>query len=364
MKLKFNIETKKVSIRYGISLILTVIFGCMIISIQGENPIKAMGYIVQGSFGNIINIGNTIRWTISSLLVGAAATIAFKSGVSNLGIEGQMYMGALAAAVVGYSISLPNGIHVIACLLAASIAGALYSLIPALLRLYYKINELITTLIFNFVAIYLTEYITMWVIMAGEQAANGSASITTPKIHTSAQLPIMIKGTTANTGFFIAIAILLIIACFYKYTVEGYEFSQIGQNTNFARMGGVNINRAFMIVFLVSGLISGICGGIEVTGAYYRFNPNFSNNLGWDGIMITRIANNNPVAVILVSIIWGALKQGAMNMERMTSLNRLVVIIIQMLFVLFVSIDYDCIINQLKEKLKQKKYNYNGGNLK
>lgn len=360
MKLKISSETKSALIKYSISIILTFIFGCILITVQGEKPFKAIGYILQGSFGSVMNIGNTIRWIISSLLVGAAATIAFKSGVANLGIEGQIYIGALSAAVIGYSIELPPGFHVIACLLGASILGMLFALIPALLRLYFKINELITTLVLNFIAKDLTEYITMWVIMGGQQAANSSASIATPKILSSAQLPIIIKSTTANSGIFIAIAVLLIIAFFYKYTLEGYELAQIGKNINFARMGGVNITKSFLMVFLISGFISGLCGGIEVTGAYYRFTPSFSNNLGWDGIMIARIANNNPIAVILVSIIWGGLKQGAMNMERMTSLNRLVVIIIQMLFVLFISIDYDSLINRWKSTMKLKKSDYNG----
>lgn len=360
MKFKISGEGKGTILRYSISIILTLLFGCILIAIQGESPLVAVGYIIEGAFGSKINIGNTIRWVISSLMVGGAATVAFKSGIFNLGIEGQLYMGALSAAIIGYSLELPQGVHVIACLLAASIAGMLYALIPALLRMYFKINELVTTLIFNFIAKYLTEYITMWVIMGGEQSANGSASITTPQIFNTARLSTIIKGTTSNTGIFIALGIILLIAFIYKYTVEGYEFIQIGQNMNFARMGGVNINKSFILVFLMSGLISGMGGGIEVTGSYYRFTPNFSNNLGWDGIMITRVANNNPIAVIAVSIIWGALKQGSLHMERMTTLNRLVVIIIQMLFVLFVSIDYDSIFNRWKEKTKAKKTNYKG----
>ncbi|WMM24438.1 ABC transporter permease [Tissierella sp. MB52-C2] len=361
MKLKISHEVKKTILRYGISIILTLLFGGILIAIQGESPLEAVGHIFEGAFGNRINIGNTIRWVISSLMVGGAATVAFKSGVSNLGIEGQLYMGALSAAIIGYSLELPQGLHIIVCLLAASILGMLYALIPALLRMYFKINELVTTLILNFIAKYLTEYITMWVIMGGQQSANGSASITTPQILNTARLSTIIKGTTANTGIFIALGILFFIAFIYKYTLEGYEFTQIGQNMNFARMGGVNINKSFIMVFLMSGLISGMGGGIEVTGSYYRFMPNFSNNLGWDGIMITRVANNNPIAVIIVSIIWGALKQGSLHMERMTTLNRLVVIIIQMLFVLFVSIDYDNLFSKWKEKIKLKKTNYKGG---
>ena len=358
MKSKTSHEVKGIILRYGISIILTLLFGCILIVVQGENPLRAIGHIIEGAFGNKVNVGNTIRWIISSLMVGGAATVAFKSGVSNLGIEGQLYMGALSAAIIGYSIKLPHEIHVIACLLAASIVGMLYVLIPALLRMYFKINELITTLIFNFIAKHLTEYITMWVIMGGEQSANGSASVTTPQIFKTARLSIIIKGTTANTGIFIAIGILLFIAFVYRYTLEGYEFIQMGQNINFARMGGVNINKSFKVVFLMSGLISGMAGGIEVTGSYYRFTPNFSNSLGWDGIMIARVANNNPIAVIIVSIIWGALKQGALHMERITTLNRLVVIIIQTLFVLFVSVDYDNLFNKWNRKMELKKINY------
>lgn len=361
MKIKISTEAKVNVLKYSIAIILTLLFAYVLIAIQGESPLQAIGYIIEGAFGSKINIGNTIRWVIPSLMVGGAATVAFKSGISNLGIEGQLYMGALSAAVIGYSVELPQGLHIISCLLIAGVVGMLYALIPALLRMYFKVNELITTLMLNFVAKYLTEYITMWIIMGGQQSANGSASITTPLIFDTAKLSIIIKGTTANTGIFIALGILLIITFIYKYTLDGYEFTQIGQNMNFARMGGVNINKSFLVVFLASGLIAGMGGGIEVVGSYHRFNPNFSNSLAWDGIMITRIANNNPIAVIIVSIIWGALKQGSLHMERMTSLNRLIVIIIQMLFVLFVSIDYDHLLNKWKGKLKAKKISYKGG---
>ena len=136
------------------------------------------------------------------------------------------------------------------------------------------------------------------------------------------------------------LVIVIIIFLIYKHTKIGYELKQIGQNIEFCKAGGINTTKLFLGVFLISGLISGLCGGIEVSGSYGRFNTNFSSNIGWDGIMIARVAGNNPLGVIAVSFVWGALKAGAMNMERLTTLNRLTVNIIQMFFVLLISVDF------------------------
>jgi simple sugar transport system permease protein len=156
----------------------------------------------------------------------------------------------------------------------------------------------------------------------------------------SAELSPLLKGTTVSTGLFIALAVLAVVWFIDRYTVIGYKIRQAGQNPKFARQGGVNTAIVFASACLASGLIAGLCGGVEIQGANHRFTPGFSRNMGWDGIMIAIVAQSNPLAVTVVSFLWGALKAGAMHMERLTSLNRLVVNIIQMMFVLFVSVDY------------------------
>lgn len=343
-------------IQYAQALIIIVILGGILIRAQGESPAEALKYILEGAVGSPTAIANTLRWATPCMFTGAAVTLAFKSGIMNCGIQGQVYTGALTAAIIGYALPMPKFLHMPICILAAGIVGMLYALIPALMKLYLKVDELITTLMLCFVATYLTEYIVIWMIIGEKVDATRSMANTSPNILETAEIPKLIQGTSTSYGLFLGVAVLIIISLVYRHTVIGYEMKQMGENLSFSRAGGVNTSKMFLGVFLISGFIAGLCGGVEVTGSYGRFNINFSGNIGWDGIMIARIAGNNPLSVIAVSLIWGALKAGSMQMERMTSLNRLSVNIIQMLFVLFVAIDYEKLIAEFNRRKAAAKF--------
>lgn len=348
LKIIFSSNAKINIARYAISLIATLLIGYLLIVANNANPTVAVSEIFKGAFGSKTAIGNTIHWATPCILVGISAAVAFKSGVFNLGLEGQLYFGALVAACVGYMVELPPVIHAIACIIAGGLAGLLYALIPALLKLFLKIDEVISTLLLNYIATLATEYITL--LLLGGNSATPATSITTPFIYKSAELSPIIKGTNATTGVLIAIVVIFIVYMLYKYTLVGYEMKMVGQNLRFSKAGGIDANKMFVVIFLVSGLIAGIAGSIEVLGVNHRFIANFSTNLGWDGIMVTRIAANNPIGVLLVSFIWSAFKAGAMQMERATTMNRYAVNLLQALFVLFISIDYGLLYKRYKDK--------------
>lgn len=353
-KLNIRPEVRRTAVKYTAALVVTFILGGILIQAQGENALHAYKLILSGGLGSIAKIGNSIRWSIPILLSGAAATVAFRSGIFNMGIEGQLYMGAFTGGIVGAYISLPHVPHVLLCLLAGGLAGMLFALIPAVLKLFFNVNVVITTLMMNFIATQLTEYLTLAVVMGGSMSASGSAAITTPQILETATLTNIIPTTAANTGIFISLGVILLIAFAYKHTIAGYEMKQIGQNMRFAETGGVNVVKRFFAVFMISGFLAGMCGAMEVSGAYHMFVAGFSRNIGWEAIMVTRVAESNPIALLLVSLIWGILKAGSMAMERVTSLNRLTVNIIQMIFVLFVAIDYDGLLQSLYKAFRKK----------
>lgn len=333
-------DIRMIFIQYVIALILTLALGALLIYRLGEQPLTAVYYIWDGAFGSLTKFGSTLRWMTPCLFTGIAVAFAFKSGIMNCGIQGQVYMGAITAATIGYAVPMPEGIHAFVCIASAGIVGMLWALIPAIMRLYFRIDEVITSLMFCFIATYITSYIVIWKIIGGKADSTASQANASPQIMDTARIPKLIKGTELNCGMLLGLAIVFIIFLIYKYTKVGYELKQIGQNIEFCKAGGINTTKLFLGVFLISGLISGLCGGIEVSGSYGRFNTNFSSNIGWDGIMIARVAGNNPLGVIAVSFVWGALKAGAMNMERLTTLNRLTVNIIQMFFVLLISVDF------------------------
>ena len=336
---------KIMTLKYGLSLLVTVFLGSILIFAQGESPTYAMAEVVEGAFGSLYKFGNTLRWTAPCLILGIAASVSFKAGVQNLGLSGQCTFGGLVAAVIGYSANLPPLAHILLCIFAAGFTGMLYVLIPAVMRLFFGINEFIATLMLNFVAEILSEY-TVDMILTSSGVYTTATS--TPSINDSAVLPIMIENTSVSYSLLIAIVVALALYAVYKFTVPGYELKQTGENLRFAKVGGVKVVRNFLLIFLLSGFIAGACGGIEVLGVHKKFNVGFATNLGWDGIMVARIAESNPIACIFVAFIWGALKAGSLQIERVTELNRFTVECMKMFFVLMVSIDYERLFYSIK----------------
>lgn len=343
MKRKFTISlnSRLEMSKYVIAFLMVAGIGSLLIFSQGNNPLTAFGAIWDGAFGSQRNFAGTIRWATPSIITGISALIAFKSGIWNVGIEGQMYFGAFAAALVGYEMQLPPVLHVAVCLLVAGVSGMLFALVPAVLKLLLNVNELISTLMLNYVASLFTEYLTFRYM--GFDASELADAIATPDMHATARLSQIIPKTNATTALFIAIAIALMVYVFYKYTVKGYELKMVGQNLKFSKYGGVNYKSTFMMIFLLSGFVAGVCGGTEMCGNFGKFRTAFATNLGWDGVMVASIAKNNPLVVMVVSFIWGALKNGALHLERVTANNRLVVNVIQALFVLMVSVDLNAL---------------------
>ena len=346
------LERHSLIFRYGFAVIMSLLVGCLLFIQQKENPFYAISVIFQGGLANKINIGTSIRWATPCMFAGAAVIIAFRSGVRNMGIEGQIYMGALAAGLVGANLSLPRLPHIILCLLAAGIAGTFYALLPALLRLYFNVDELVVTIMMNFIARYLTYYYVYWILMKGTLSASGSAAIKTENIKKSAQLITIVEGSTASTAFIYAILLLILLYMIYKYTIIGYEAVQLGQNMEFSRAGGVDVIKRFLQIFLLSGFVAGLCGGMEVCGSYHYFLANFSNNIGWEAIMVANAASYNPITLGIISCIWGVMKTGSLHLERMTSLSRYTVNIIQMLFIIFVAVDYIRLYKSFLQKRK------------
>lgn len=345
-------------IKYLVSAMVVMMIGAIIIKLQGGDPLMAFVAIIKGSVGDFNAIGQTIRWATPCIITGIAAVIAFKSGIWNVGIEGQMYVGAFVAAIIGYEFIMPKGLHIFVTLVAAGIMGLVYALIPAILKMYLDVNELISTLMLNYVAVLFTEYLTFKYM--GFDASELADAIATPEVQPTVQLSTIIPGTNASTAIFIALAVAILIYMFYKYTIKGYELKQVGKNLKFTKFGGVKTKATFLMIFLLSGFIAGLCGGTEVLGPLRRFRTSFAINLGWDGVMIASISKDSPIGVMFISLIWGALKSGSFAMERMTSTNRLVISVLQALFVLLVAIDYEAIYMKIKEHNQIKKINNQG----
>lgn len=220
---------------YVIAFILVVLIASVLIVVQGANPIEAFGWMIKGAVGSKSAIASSIRWSTPVIIASTAAVIAQKSGINNLGIEGQLYFGALTTAVCAVYVQGPALVVMLVSILAGALAGMLYSVIPAILRLFFNIDEMLTSLMLNYAAIQFTEFITMQVM--------GLDSNTNPDMIATAEMPEGIglfrfmQPYQADIGFFIGIALAVLVYLLYRYTRVGYEWKLIGQNPEFAKYG-------------------------------------------------------------------------------------------------------------------------------
>lgn len=345
-------QTRDSICNYTISIILVVLVGSLLIRIQGSSPKEAYSWIIRGAFGNRGGLSSSIRWMTPVMFAALAAVVAQRSGINNLGIEGQLYFGALVTGIVGAFWTGPRAIMLPVAVLSGGFAGLLYALVPALLRVFLKVDEMITTLMMNYVALQLTEFITLKVMHMDSNA--NPDMIATPEIASNIALTRILPPYQATTAIFVVVLIGILLHLFYKKTYMGFEWRMLGMNSSFARYAGVDEKKSYLRVFLLSGFIAGLCGAFEILGPHLRFRSSFSTNIGWDGIMVSLIANNSPIGSLVVSSIWGCIKAGSLTMERMTNVNRVLVTLVQAIFVLFITVDIVKLFRNIKLQKKEK----------
>ncbi len=325
------------NIDYLISLLLSItaalIIGALIMTANGRSPIIGYKSLFTGAFGSKYNIATTLAKTVPLVLTGLATAISFQSGIFNIGGEGQLYLGAFAAAYVGFTFTnLPGAVGIFLAIVAGAIIGGLYAFVPALLKVYYKIDEVITTIMLNSVAVLFTDYLVNYPFAASRGKMGG-----TDMVDTAYRLTRLVKLSTLNTSIFMMGFIALIIYYIMDKTSTGYSFKMVGQNPGFANYGGINSKKQMIIAMLISGALCGIAGAFEVLGNHYRFLQYISPGYAFDGMLVALIVKNNPIGVIFMSIFFAALKTGSIAMENTTSIPSELVLVIQSIIILFIA---------------------------
>jgi len=328
------IETGTQFINYLIILSISLLTGALVIFLSGKDPISAYAALWKGAFGNGLKIADTLDRTMIMILAGIAGTIAFRTNVINLGLEGQLYIGAFAAALVGFGMTgIPSYIHIPLCMIAGILGGALWTLPVIYLKMRWNITELVTTLMMNYIGIRFTEYLVAFPFKDPEARMAGS-----PVLEATARLPKLVQGSTLNIGFIIAILIAIGMYWFLFKTKTGYEMRMVGLNKNFAAATGMPVKRSYILAMTLSGGIIGLGGALMVTGFFGRFLGSFSSGYGWDGMMIALLAQNHPIGVIPASLFYGALANGALAMQSATGVPQTVVVMVKGSVVFFVTV--------------------------
>ena len=327
-KKKFSLTNNTVIFSL-VSIVLGLLVGAIALLIAGFNPIEAYSAMLVGIFGKPKFIAWTIIRSTPLILTGLSIAFAYKTGLFNIGAEGQFIIGALVATLVGAGIELPAIIHIPLTLLIAALAGAIWGGIAGWLKSKFGINEVIATIMLNWIAFYLSNYMirTTWLAQP-----NSEASVS---IHESASIGIdWLKGlvgpaTSVNWCIVISIAVVLIIAFILFKTTLGFELRAVGNNKFGAEYGGINVNKSVLQSMAIAGLIAGLAGAIQVMGVSHNITILAAQEgYGFDGIAVALIANSNPIGVIFSGLLFGAFKYGGTKMQAIGAPSEVVSIVV------------------------------------
>jgi len=293
-----------------ISIALALLFGAIFLWATGYSPMKIYMLMFTGSFGSFYNFSETMVKAIPLMLTGLAVSLAFKMSLWNIGAEGQLYMGAFMAGGVGlFFPQLPAPVMLTCMVIAGFIGGALWGLIPGILKALVGVNETITTLMLNYVAILWVGYL----VYGPWKDPNGFMPFT-KGFEEYALLPTL-PGTRIHAGITFAIIIAVVLYIIFKRTTWGYQIGVIGESQKVASYAGMSIKKNIVLVMLISGGIAGIAGMAEVSGIIGRLQYNISPGYGYTAIIVAWLSRLNPFVIILVAIFFGGLLNGGYALQ-------------------------------------------------
>jgi general nucleoside transport system permease protein len=293
------------------AVILALLAGGLLISTLGVSPWDAAGTVIQAGFGcdpAYCNIGGTFTLAGPIIFCALGAVVSLRSGLFSIGQEGQYALGGLAGAVVGYAIPAPAGLHPVLCLAAAAVVGALWGVIPAALKVYLGVNELIITIVLNAMAGLLVDFLVNYPLRA-EASTVGY----TPPIAESARLPVFDTSTKAGLAFVLALVACVAVWFYLARSTRGYEQRMSGEATLFARYAGMSAARSVLRAGLIGGALAGLGGGIQVLGANYRVIEGFSDGTGLTGLTAAILGGTTAIGAGIVGILYAGVTVGAVN---------------------------------------------------
>lgn len=325
-----------------LSIVTAILVGGIVILSAGGDPVAAYLGLLQGAFGSAKALSETAVWSTPYILAGLAVAVAFKGGLFNIGAEGQLAFGAVAAALIGYGLplwlhsDLPAYLHLPLAIGSGMLAGALWAAIPGILKAYAGGHEVINTIMMNYIALNITSF-----LLNGPMRDPDPAILTarTPEIALSARIPPIFDGLRIHWGFVVVLLVAVFIWWLLWKTTLGFEIRTVGANPDAAKYAGINVKRTIILTMIISGALAGMAGALEVTGLNYRHEPGFSIGYGFDAIAIALLGKTNPFGVVAAAILFGAMRNGATRMQFLTQIPTDIISVIQGLVLLFVAAD-------------------------
>ncbi|QXM05685.1 ABC transporter permease [Crassaminicella indica] len=314
-----------------ISILLGLAVGAIALKIAGYSPIEAYSVILNGIFGKPKYISYTIIYATPLIMTGLSVAFAFKTGLFNIGAEGQFIVGALVATLVGYFVKLPIVLHAIVVFAAAITAAGIWGAVAGFLKARFGVHEVIATIMLNWIALYLNNYVIM---LEGFKRPNSEASY---KIWDTATVGILEKWrytdagrvwlkahpilqsifkTPINLGIICAILLAVLVWFILSKTTLGYELRAVGSNKYAAEYGGINVNKSIIISMSIAGALAGAAGAMQVMGISKQVSILAAmEGYGFDGIAVSLIGSNGAFGCIFAGLLFGALKYGGPKIQ-------------------------------------------------
>lgn len=333
------------------AILIGLLIGALLMYAYGYDPLSAYYWLFRGGFGSLKDLSESLSYATPLMLTAITFVVGWKSGLFNIGAEGQMYMGAIGAAWVGGTIALPAGIHVAVATIVGTLFGALWALPVAGLKIWRGSHEVVTTIMLNWIAFFLVRY-----LIRHQLPMPGRAFRTVPAME-SARYPILAGGTTLTAVIFVAIAFCIAVYVLLWRTRMGYELRLVGDNPDAARYAGISIRRIILLNLVIGGLAAGLAGGTQVLGRppvwglYETMGVVYM--LGFEGIGVALIGRNHPIGAIFAAIFYGGLLHGGTLMMAQARVSGEMVMAIQGLIVIAVAVPQ--VLSMIKEKLESRR---------
>lgn len=330
------------------AILLGLLVGAIVMVITGHNPIEAYGALVAGIFGSSYYFGEMIRTMTPLILGGLAVAFAYRTGLFNIGVEGQLIVGWLASVYVGAAFEAPMAIHLPLSIAAAAVAGALWALVPGILKAKLHVHEVIVSIMMNYIALYTANaVIRTYLLIPGERTESvyPSASLASPFFQS------LTEYSRLHYGFLIAVAACLFMWFFLWKTTAGYELRAVGLNANASTYAGMIVSRNIILSMAISGAFAGLAGAAEGLGTFgYMSILSGFTGVGFEGIAVALLGANTALGVFLSAFLFGGLKTGALTMNQQTDVPTELISIVIALIIFFVASSYVVRLMLLKRK--------------
>lgn len=318
-------------------VLLALVIGGVVMACIGENPFEAYGIMLGKSLFTAKGFMNTLHYASPLILTGLAIAVTFKANLFNMGVEGQLLFGGFFAGIVGSLFSTGSAIaDKLICFAAGAACGMIFALIPALLKAYFHVDEMVVTLTFNYAMAKILEYLS-----SGPLRDQGVGYVCTPMMKDSAMFS-RLGNSRLTAFFFVALVLFLVMWFVMKRTRLGYDITAIGKNPEFAEATGMRVRRKIIVLMLLSGALAGIAGAGWMMSDQFRYTLSFSGSpgLGWDGMLIALLGRHSPIGILVAAVFYSSLKTGADSINMYTNVPKEIVAVIQSLIILFLAVQF------------------------